>query len=142
MTAYRGTLIQFGKFATVGALSNAALFLLYLVLTLLGLGHKVAMTLCFAIGVLQTFLFNKNWTFAYRAGGSRSLLRYIAAYFSAYLINLLALLWLVDGLQLPHQLVQGFAIVLLALYLFVLQKFWVFPRNPPSSADLSETSPP
>ena len=90
------------------------------------MGHKVAMSICFALGVVQTFFFNKNWSFSYRANGIGTFLRYVAAYGSAYMINLVALIVLVDTLNFPHRLVQGLTILLLAGYLFLLQRMWVF----------------
>jgi putative flippase GtrA len=129
MSSRRHTLIQFSRYAIVGLVSNAMLFVLYLVLTGLGLGHKLSMTACFIIGVIQTFLFNKNWTFSYGFDFGGSFLRYWAGYLSAYIINLIILFVFVDYMQLPHQAVQGVTIILLALYLFLLQKIWVFRHS-------------
>ena len=130
MSRHRHTLVQFSRYAIVGLVSNAMLFVLYLALTGLGLGHKLSMTACFIIGVIQTFLFNKNWTFSYGFDFGGSFLRYWAGYLSAYVINLIMLFVFVDYMQFPHQIVQGVAIILLALYLFLLQKVWVFRHSP------------
>jgi putative flippase GtrA len=130
MSRRRHALVQFSRYAIVGLVSNAVLFVLYLVLTGLGLGHKLSMTVCFIIGVTQTFLFNKNWTFSYRFDLRGSFLRYWVGYLSAYVINLIILFVFVDYMRLPHQAVQGVTIVLLALYLFLLQKIWVFRDSP------------
>ena len=45
---------QFVRYALVGLAANFVLYLAYLALTWLGMGHKTAMTLLYALGVLQT----------------------------------------------------------------------------------------
>lgn len=118
--------IQSLRFIIVGLASNLILYLLYLVLTAVGLGHKTAMTMLYLTGTLQTFIFNRRWTFGHRGLFHQAFLKYLAAYGLGYGINLLVLLLLVDRLGLPHELVQGVMILVLAVLLFLLQKFWVF----------------
>ena len=79
------------------------------------------------VGVLQTFLFNRTWTFRYQGGVSGAISRYGVTYLFGYLFNLVALLVLVDRYAPPHQAVQGVLILVAAGLLFLLQKFWVFP---------------
>ena len=121
---------QFIRFAVVGMLSNAVLFVLYLVLTRAGLTPAVSMSLAYAAGVLQTFAWNRRWTFSYAGGSAVPFARYMAAYGIGYLVNLLLLRVFVDQLGLAHQAVQGAAILLVAALVFVLQKHWVFPAPP------------
>ncbi len=122
------------RFAVVGLASNLVLYLLYLILTNWFLGHKTAMTLLYVTGTLQTFAFNKIWTFSHTGNTARSLARYILAYGSGYVLNWLLLALMVDRCGYPHTIVQGAAILLVALWLFVLQKYWVFPAPLAASA--------
>ena len=124
MTNWR---LQGLRFVVVGLVSNAVLYLLYLALTTTGIGHKTAMTLLFALGTLQTFVFNKHWTFEHQGYLQATFSKYVAVYSFAYLLNLMALLILVDNFGYPHQVVQGLMIVCIALILFLFQKYWVFP---------------
>jgi len=117
---------EFLRFALVGIASNAALFLLYLVMTQLGMGHKLAATLAYGLGVLQTFVFNRSWSFRHRGAAGPALGRYVVVYAAGYVLNMAALVLLVDRAQLPHEWVQGIVIIVLAVLLFVLQKAWVF----------------
>jgi putative flippase GtrA len=116
------------RYATVGVVSNLVLYGLYLVATGLGIASKVAMTALYAAGVLQTFLLNKRWSFRDRGPKGIALLRYCAAYASGYVLNYAMLAVLVDVLQLRHEYVQGATVLLIAVYLFVLQRIWVFRR--------------
>ena len=123
--AARSTLGQLWRYGAVGLLSNAVLFLAYLLLTAWGMPSKVAMTLLYAAGVLQTFIANRSWTFA--AGRDRGqFTRYCLAYAFGYVFNLAGLTVLVDRLGYPHELVQGLLILSTAAMLFLLHKLWVF----------------
>ena len=117
---------QFLRFAIVGCVSNAVLFLMYLALTTLGMGHKVAMSALYLVGIMQTFVFNKRWSFKYKGAVPTALFRYWIVYASGYLLNLSVLMILVDHLGFPHQMVQGIMILVLAVLIFLAHKFWVF----------------
>ncbi len=124
----RDTRWQLFRFALVGLASNAVLYLVYLLLTELGLGHKTAMTLLYILGVLQTFVFNRRWTFRYQGRIPKALRRYLASYGFGYFFNLVMLIILVDQIGLSHRIVQGVLILITAGLLFLLQKYWVFPN--------------
>lgn len=117
---------QFIRFAIVGLLSNLVLFLLYLAATRAGVGPKSAMTALYFVGVLMTFVFNRNWSFSHEGVITATLLRYLLVYMLGYALNWTALYLLVGVYGWPHQAVQAAMIMLLALALFLSQKFWVF----------------
>lgn len=121
---------QLVRYGVVGIASNGVLYLLYLLLTQQGMGHKLAMSTVFVIGVLQTFVFNRRWTFEHGGGIGGPFARYAASYAIAYGANLAALAVLVDGAGLPHQGVQAAMILCNAALLFLLQKYWVFRTVP------------
>ncbi len=122
----KGLWLQGLRFVAIGMASNVVLYLLYLLLTTIGIGYKTAMTLLFVVGTLQTFVFNRRWTFAHQGSVQVPFMRYVVVYSLAYILNLAALLVFVDHFSLPHQIVQGVMILLLAVMLFFLQKVWVF----------------
>lgn len=121
---------QFSVYGVVGVVSNAILFALYLLFTALGMEPKTAMTVLYAAGVLQTFVFNRRWTFAHDGRSGPALVRYIVAYALGYGLNLAGLYVLVDLAGWPHALVQGGMIAVVAVFLFVLQRYWVFTESP------------
>lgn len=118
--------LQVVRFGIIGLASNLVLYLLYFGITSIGVGYKLAMSLLYLIGVLQTFLFNKKWTFSHHGQLNSSFIRYTLIYGVAYLLNLGALVIFVDRVGYPHQLVQATMIAIIALLLFVMQKIWVF----------------
>ena len=121
---------QFVRFAIVGLLSNAILYVIYLALTNFGLGPKIAMSTLYVVGVIQTFFFNKKWSFRFAGTVAPALVRYATVYALGYLINLLALMIFVDNAGFAHQYVQGAMILIIAVLLFIAQRFWVFPQAP------------
>lgn len=114
------------RFGVIGVASNILLYCFYLLLTSFSVGHKVAMTLIFVLGVIQTFSFNKRWTFGHQGFFHVSFMKYVGIYTAAYLFNLIALIVLVDMFELPHEVVQAVMILCIGVILFLLQKFWVF----------------
>jgi len=126
MSALR-ELVSFGM---IGIVSNAALYLVYLVMTGLGVGAKTAMTAVFALGVLGTYLFNRRLTFRHEGAVGPTAARYAGVYLLAYVANVAALALLVDRGGLPHQFVMLGLIVATAVLVFALQKFWVFAAKP------------
>lgn len=120
---------QFIRYVVVGLASNAAIYVAYLLLTLLGMGPKLAMSLLYGVGVLQTFVFNKKWSFRFDGAATPALLRYVVAYAVGYVVNLLALMLLVDQAGMQHQLIQALMIFVVAIMLFVAQRYWVFRQT-------------
>jgi len=114
------------RFALVGVASNVLLYLLYLLLTSVGVGPKTSMTVAYLVGVLQSFALNRRWTFVNNGARLASLLRYGVVYASGYVVNYALLLVLVDRFGVAHQAAQGFAIFVVAAFLFLAQKYWVF----------------
>ena len=78
---------QLLRYVMVGVGSNVILYLAYLLLTGLGLGHKTAMTLSYGVGILQTFLLNRSWTFRHQGHIRSAFARYIVIYMLGYLVN-------------------------------------------------------
>ena len=118
---------QFIRYALVGIGSNAVSYFVYIVVTWLGVESKMAMTWLYLLGAIQTFFFNKQWSFRFHGAPVPALARYAVVYGLGYVVNLLGLILFVDYAGMPHQAVQGTMIVMVAVLLFVAQKYWVFP---------------
>lgn len=117
---------QLIRYGLVGVVSNAAIYFFYLLITYLGVEPKTAMTLVYVIGTVIGFIGNRKWTFAHRGDSSGAALRYGLAHLFGYLLNLLILLTFVDHLGYAHQWVQVVAIMIVAGFLFVVFKYFVF----------------
>ncbi|MEJ6005814.1 GtrA family protein [Paucibacter sp. AS339] len=119
-----GQLVRYG---IVGIASNLVGYFIYLGLTRIGVGPKTAMSLLYAIGVAQTFVFNKSWTFTFKGPQAPALFRYSTLYAAGYLINYYSMALFVDQKNIRHEFVMAALTVLMAIFFFLGQKFWVFP---------------
>lgn len=120
---------QLWRYAVVGIATNLVLYLIYLGITVFGLGHKVSMSLVYALGIALSFAFNRSWTFGHDGRISSAAARYFIAYLAGYVVNLIFLYVLVDRMGFAHQWVQAILIFVVAGLIFLTQKMWVFPRR-------------
>ncbi len=125
---------RLARYGIVGVASNGVLYLIYLLLTANGVGPKTAMTLLYVVGILQSFFFNRAWTFGHRGNVPASLVKYASCYAFGYVFNWFMLFLLVDRIGWPHRPVQAVLILVTAMMLYLLQRQWVFAR---SRADLT-----
>ena len=125
----RKSIRQLIRYGVVGVVSNATIFCLYLFITFHGLEPKMAMTLVYIIGVFIGFIGNRKWTFAHRGNAIYAALRYLLAHLLGYLLNFLILFIFVDHLGYAHQWVQAVAIIIVAGFLFIIFKYFVFTKD-------------
>ena len=118
-----GQLVRYGL---VGIVSNLSGYLVYLLITYWGVEPKKTMTLLYFVGAAIGFIGNRKWAFTHKGSALKSGIRYFVAHFFGYLINLLILLTFVDRLGYPHQLVQAVAVLVVASFLFLAFKYFVF----------------
>lgn len=122
----RKSITQLFHYAIVGLVSNFAGYAVYLLLTYLGSTPKMTMTLLYGVGAAVSFWGNRKLTFAHKGGLVGAGVRYVMAHCLGYLINLAILVVMVDKLGYAHQLVQAIAILVVAAFLFLAFKFFVF----------------
>lgn len=123
---------KFIRYAIVGAVANSAAFLFYMLFAFFGMNIKLAMTIVFIGCLCQTFVMNKSWTFSHKGETRKTFYKYAALYMCAYIINLVGLYVFVDFYGYNHYIVQAVMIVSLAVFLFTIQKLFVF--TPPKEA--------
>lgn len=133
---------QAASFALIGIGVNAALYAAYLILTHTVLGAFAAMTVTYCCGVVTGFVLNGRFTFRFDGDKGLAFLRYVSAYVLGYLVNLAGLWLLVDHLGIAHEWAQGPLTVSIALMLFALQRYWVFPGSAAPFRNLAARSTP
>lgn len=122
-------MILFVRFVVVGVMTNLCGYLLYLLSTWIGFGPKSTMTALYFIGATLGFWGNKRFTFLHEGDVALSMMRYVFAQVIGYLINFLMLYYFVDLSGHSHQLVQASAVIVVALYLFIVLRYFVFPSD-------------
>lgn len=114
------------RFVIVGVASNLILYALFLCLIFLGVSNISGMTICYILGVCQTFYFNKNWSFKNSGSILSGFVKYVGLYLVGYFLNVCSLYILVHIFGYNVAYIQAFNIVVLALFFFVMQKYFVF----------------
>ncbi|WP_297185867.1 GtrA family protein [uncultured Porticoccus sp.] len=122
---------QLFSYALIGMLSNVAGYSVYLVLTYLGTTPKLTMTVLYAVGAFVGFFGNRKFTFRHRGHLATAGIRYLLAHMLGYLLNLSLLIVFVDRFGYAHQLVQACAIAIVAVFLFITFRVFVFPDGGP-----------
>jgi len=131
-TEYGMLLTQIYRFSLVGLASNACGYALYLLITYSGGTPKLTMSFLYLIGATVSFWGNRNLTFMDTGNVLGSYMRYTFAHLLGYLLNLAILITMVDWLGYSHKWVQGLAVIIVALFLFVIFRLVVFKNQPPS----------
>ena len=122
------------SFSLVGISSNLVGYGVYLALAETSLGPKLAVAILYPIGVIVSYIGNRHFTFRHDKGQAFSKgVRYLAVQVFGYLLNLLLIIWLVETLGFPHEIVQIIAILLVALMSFVMLRVFVFVRSSSSA---------
>jgi len=119
-------MLELIRYGLVGVASNATIYCVYLLITYLSVQPKTAMTLVYIIGASIGFIGNRKWTFAHRGNATSAALRYVLAHLFGYMLNFLILAAFVDRLGYAHQWIQAAAIIVVAGFLFVIFKYFVF----------------
>ena len=123
------------RYGVVGVSRNIFGYTLYLTATFFGMPSKLAMTAVYVMGMTLGFWAKRKYIFFHDGNILAAGRRYITAHALGYLINLSILMVMVDELGYPHQLAQAAAILLVAAYLYLISKFYVFTSPRPYSRE-------
>ncbi|OUS10665.1 hypothetical protein A9Q89_10655 [Gammaproteobacteria bacterium 53_120_T64] len=118
--------VQLTRYAFFGVVSNSLGYLAYFLLTYLGATPKITMTVLYGVGAAIGYIGNRNVTFAHKGSLLGSGVRYFITHFIGYFINLVILIIFIDRLGYAHQWVQAIAVFVVAGFLFIAFKFFVF----------------
>lgn len=117
------------KYGVVGILNTSLGYLIYLFLTWFWLDPKIVVTIMYPIGAVTAYFGHARYSFSYNGNHLHGIGRYIIAHLIGYATNysMLHLFW--NRLGYSHQLVQAVAIVVVAVILFFLFRYFVFNQR-------------
>ncbi|HOM12123.1 MAG TPA: GtrA family protein [Rubrivivax sp.] len=124
------TVLQLLRFGIGGVVVNLSLYVVYLILIYIDVEYRFAMSVVYCVGMVFGFVLHRSWTFRNQGTWHRSFRRYVLVYAIGYLLNLAGLWLLVDITHQSAALAQGFMILVVAGFVFLIQKFWVFRKIP------------
>jgi putative flippase GtrA len=115
------------RFGAVGLLNTVVGFsVILLCMSVFRMNDFVANALGYAVGLTVSFAANRYWTFADRGRWGRSAFRFIVVFIVAYLVNLVALLIVRDGLGADSRLAQAAGVVAYAVVFFIGSRSFAF----------------
>ncbi|QRY81466.1 GtrA family protein [Pseudomonas sp. PDNC002] len=117
---------QFTTYLAVGLLTNLSGYIAYLLITYWGVRPEMAVTLIYAVCATAAFIGNRKFTFQHEGRLTRAGYRYALAQLGGYLLNIALIEVLSNRLGFAHQLVQAGSIPVIAVFLFLVSKFYVF----------------
>ncbi|MBT3339163.1 MAG: GtrA family protein [Anaerolineae bacterium] len=123
------TVIQIAKFMTVGVLNTAIDATAYFVITRwLGLGSALVLAkgIAYVIGMVNSFFWNRTWTFGDNGNIWRAAGLFTLTHIAALAINAGTMALVLNWLQLPEIVALGAATGASFVWNFVLNKLVVF----------------
>ncbi len=122
------TLWQLIRYVMVGIVTNASGYLLYLVVTYLGVSPTLSMTVIYGTVTLMGFFGNRKLTFHDTGTIWSSGSRYLLVYGIGFVFQYAMLVIFYEGRGYPHQLVQITSACVVTGFLFFALKYFVFPQ--------------
>jgi putative flippase GtrA len=125
-------LIQFLKFGTVGVSNTLITFAVYTVLLkVFGVWYLAASAIGFLVGATNGFLLNRRWTFKEHVSDALTPVRWGVVQGCGLGLNVLLLFALVDGAGLDKLLSQAFAMGVVTVLTFLVNRAWTFRVHSP-----------
>lgn len=117
---------QISKFIFVGILNTIAGYGAYFILLYLNFYYIFALLISHIIGVTNSFIWNKKWTFRSEGNARREGIKFFSVYGITFMINLFILTFFVEGLKLTPQIGQVVALGICTMISFFGHKYWSF----------------
>lgn len=129
VAGHKNVIRELVAYAFVGFASNGLSYLVYLILTHFGLLPALSMTIVYVVALTIAYFGNRSITFSYTGSTKISVIKFFLVYVIGYLINLGLLLIFNTYLGYPHQLVMLVNIFIVAVFLFIAMRYFVFPAD-------------
>lgn len=118
------------KFVIVGLMNTlVGYFIFYVCLQFLNLNYTLSLVISHIIGVINSFFWNRRWTFNVGYSSSSMRIKFVSTYLIAFIINYLFLLLLVEIMRINPAFSQLTAMVFTTGISFFGQKYWSFKEK-------------
>lgn len=114
------------NYVLVGVLTNIAGYFIYLILTYIGITPRITVSILYPIGTIMGFFANRRFTFQHDGHIGKTGIRYLIVQALGYIFTISILTIFVNKLGFPHQIIEAFAIALVAIFVFVMSRLFVF----------------
>jgi len=128
---YKQHFLEVIKFGFVGILNTLiSLAVIYILMNLVGLDYRVSNISGYVAGLINSFFWNRNWTFKDKEGNpAKQAVNFIIVFLISYGIQFLALILLVDHFHIHENWAQPGAMIVYTGINYLLNKFITFRKN-------------
>ncbi|MBQ4899954.1 GtrA family protein [Paenibacillus sp. Marseille-P2973] len=117
------------KFVLVGILNTCISFIAYIFfISFVSDNYLFALMFSHLFGIINSYFWNRRWTFNSVNTNHRSILKFVLVYFITFLVNLLLLHLLIDNGGINKLLSQALALLVTTAISFVGHKYWSFKK--------------
>ena len=117
---------QFLKFIFVGFINTGVFYSIYYVLLQLGFFYAVALTIGNIIGIINSYLWNKFFTFGSKKRSIGETIKFLVIAIMQYFLNLLIVYLCVDRAGISPESAGLIAISISVFFSYFGHKFWSF----------------
>ncbi|OBR89805.1 MULTISPECIES: GtrA family protein [Clostridium] len=127
---FNGKLKLLSRFSATGVINTIIDFAVFtLCQSVFGLHYTISQVIGYSFGVVNSFIFNKKWTFEYKSSGKK-VIRELSQFAIVNLISLIATLvfmkFLINDFNLNVYLSKIVVTLIAQVINFLLYKIWVF----------------
>jgi putative flippase GtrA len=116
---------QFFQFNFVGIL-NAIVSYSVFIFSLNYFNYIISLLVSHLIGVANSYIWNKNWTFKENKSGANEFLKFNLVYVVVFVVNVVSLSFLVEALKFNPVMGQLIVLPIIAIISFIGHKHWSF----------------
>jgi putative flippase GtrA len=121
---------QFLKFSFVGVLNTLiTLLTIWVFVNVFSTSHYVANVMGYVLGVLNSFIMNKIWTFNHKSKTGATFIKFIGVFVITYLIQFSVLSLLLNFSKLDPFVSQILAMITYTILNFIINKKFTFKSN-------------
>jgi Predicted membrane protein len=114
------------KFGIVGVLNTIVGYGTYFILVRYNIHYSLASLISQVVGVIHSYLWNRNWTFKQSSKDSGQILRFLSVYVVTYFANLGLLAIMIEKFYLGKEISGLISLFIMTMISFVGHNFWSF----------------
>jgi len=121
---------QLFKYSIVGIFNTAiGLTVIYFFFNVLSFNYIVANIIGYACGFVNSFVWNKNWTFKSSQHYSKEIVPFLIVFGISYAANLFAVIISVEFIKIHPNIAQILGIAAYSSTNFLINRYWTFSRT-------------
>ncbi|MFD2618534.1 GtrA family protein [Terrilactibacillus laevilacticus] len=125
------SIVSIIKFGIVGCLNTLIDFIVFALLTAVGIPYVISQCISYGAGVLNSYILNRSWTFkqSKQTGKTQEFGKFVVVNIVTLFITLSLLAFFYQVMGYPKLVSKGIATIIGVAINFVGSRFWVFREH-------------